>query len=182
MVVYVCRVTSETERCTDRSRVPIIHDVERRDMLTYLIRLEDGRACAPIWKGFIKSKSGCDGTTGDEQQDKIVRVTHANGRVLRTRWHWRRVRSRRTTQRRPQKGAIGSGRCRSSAFADQIYSGTEVRVTATSRIVDSTQLQRNYQNRRRRRRYGLSIGTTQPLSARVYQSCRPNKKPFRQTQ
>ena len=37
-----------------------------------------------------------------------------------------------------------------------MYSGAEVRVTATSRIVDSIQLQCNYQNRRRRRRYGQS--------------------------
>jgi len=43
-----------------------------------------------------------------------------------------------------------------SAIAGQMYSGTEVRVTATSRIVDSIQLQCNYQNRRRRRRHGPS--------------------------
>ena len=50
----------------------------------------------------------------------------------------------------------------SSAIAGQMYSETEVRVTATNRTVDSTRLQLNYQNRRRQRQHGLFINALIP--------------------
>jgi hypothetical protein len=65
----------------------------------------------------------------------------------------------------PWNGTIGSGR---PAIAGQMYSRTEVRVTATSRTVDSIQLQRNYQNRRRRRQHGLSTNTLDLSSSPLY--------------